>query len=82
MNEPIDTIEIHANVIMTTASLQAIVHHAKTMAGPGRQGRHSLDTADLVSAMVSRFLLENDFESYVEDPANYPERNPSKPSQP
>ena len=29
-------------------------------------------TAGLVNRMVSRFLLEKDFEAYVSDPGNYP----------
>jgi hypothetical protein len=40
--------------------------------GPDAKGHYRVDTADLVSHMVSRFLLERDFESYVKDISNYP----------
>jgi hypothetical protein len=35
-----------------------------------------VDTADLVSHMVSRFLLDRDFEAYVKDIGNYPKLTP------
>lgn len=68
----VDTIEIHTNVIMTTASLKAIVQNTKKLAGPDEKGRYKVDTADAVGKMVSRFLLEKDFEAFAEDEDNYP----------
>ncbi len=38
MSDTIDTIEVHANVIMTTASLKAIVENTKKFTEPGREG--------------------------------------------
>ena len=58
-----DTILVHANVEMTTASLEAIVANAKKLSRK--------DTADLVGEMISQFLLGQDFESYVNNLANY-----------
>ena len=72
MNEEIDTIEIRANVIMTTTSLKVIVDNTKKFAQKNRKGYYTVDTADAVGIMVSRFLLENDFESFVTDERNYP----------
>jgi len=50
---------------------QAIVANAKQVLGPDEKGVYRIDTADQVSAMISRFLLENDFEGFVKDITNY-----------
>lgn len=65
MSEVKDTITVHLNVEITTQSLQTIVENAKKKAGRDENGIYRIDTADKVSEMVSRFLLEKDFESYV-----------------
>jgi hypothetical protein len=66
-----DTLMIRANIEMTAASLQAIVENAKKVSGPNEKGVYRVDTADKVSEMISRFLLENDFESFVKNVDNY-----------
>ncbi len=71
MTTTIDTIEVHANVIMTTESLKAIVENTKRLARKNEKGHYTVDTADAVSGMVSRFLLEMDFESFTKDEKNY-----------
>ena len=63
MSERKDTILVHANVEMTTASLEAIVTNAKKLSRK--------DTADLVGEMISQFLLGQNFEAYVKDLDNY-----------
>jgi len=72
MSYNIDTIEVHTNVIMTTESLKAVVENTKKTAGKNEKGRLKVDTADAVGQMVSRFLLENDFEAFAKDESNYP----------
>ena len=72
MSDTIDTIEVHANVIMTTASLKAIVENMKKIAGQDEKGHVKVDTADAVNKMISRFLLERDFETFTRDKNNYP----------
>ncbi len=62
-----DTIVVNANVEMTTRSLQTIVENAKKKVGRDEKGFYRVDTADKVSEMISRFLLEKDFESYVKN---------------
>ncbi len=62
-----DTIVVNANVEMTTRSLQTIVENAKKKVGRDEKGFYRVDTADKVSEMISRFLLEKDFEGYVRD---------------
>ena len=62
-----DTIIVNANVEMTTGSLQTIVENAKKKAGRDKKGVYRVDTADKVSEIISRFLLEKDFEGYVKN---------------
>ncbi|MFO8085521.1 MAG: hypothetical protein R6U27_14525 [Desulfobacterales bacterium] len=71
MGEVKQTIKVHANVEITVASLQAIVENAKAIAGKNEKGVYRVDTADKVAEMISRFLLEKDFESYVSNIDNY-----------
>ena len=68
----VDTIEVRAIITMPTAALQAIVANAKALVGPNAKGHYRVDTAELVNRMVSRFLSEKGFETYVGDMANYP----------
>ncbi len=65
------TVVVRANVEMTVASLQAIVANAKAASRTDDKGLYRIDTADKVSEMISRFLLERDFESFVENADNY-----------
>jgi len=71
MTEEKDLIEVHVNVEITTASLQSIVENAKKISGRNEKGHYQVDTAGKVSEMISRFLLENDFEAYVRNMNNY-----------
>jgi hypothetical protein len=66
------TLIINANVDITADALQAVVENSKKIAGPGEDGVFHIDTADMVADMISRFLSEKDFESYVMDLGNYP----------
>jgi hypothetical protein len=66
-----DTIAVNVVVEMTTASLAAIVENAKRLSGRNEKGHYTVDTADKVSKMISRFLLENDFEHFVKTAENY-----------
>jgi len=66
-----DTIDVNVVVEMTTASLKAIVENAKRLSGKNDKGHYTVDTADKVGEMISRFLLENNFEGYVTTPENY-----------
>jgi hypothetical protein len=66
-----DTVVVNANVTITATALQAIVANAKKNAPRNEKGYYLVDTADKVSEMISRFLLENDFEGFAGDPGNY-----------
>lgn len=66
-----DTIAVNVVVEMTTDSLKAIVENAKRLSGRNEKGHYTVDTADTVSEMISRFLLEKDFEGFVKSAENY-----------
>jgi len=71
MTDEKDLIEVHVNLKITTASLQTIVENCKKIAGRNEKGYYRVDTAGKLNAMISRFLLENNFEGYVRDIKNY-----------
>jgi len=65
------TIEISAVLEITPESLQSIVGNGKQLAGQDEKGHFKIDTAELANRVISRFLMEKDFESYAEDIGNY-----------
>lgn len=71
MNGINNVLRVNAHVDMTAASLEAIVKNAKGLQGPDENGIYRVDTAGKVSEMISRFLLEMNFEGYVKDIKNY-----------
>jgi hypothetical protein len=71
MDESMETIKVHVNVEITPVSLQAIVKNAKIIAGRDQKGVYRVDTADKVSEMITKFLLEKDFESFALDINNF-----------
>ena len=71
MTEEKDTIEVRVNIKITITSLETIVENSKKLAGRNEKGHYRVDTAGKVSRMISRFLLENDFEGFVSDINNY-----------
>ena len=71
MSDPDNVLQVNAHVHMTAASLEAIVKNAKTLQGQDDDGIYRVDTVEKVNEMISRFLLENDFEGYVKDIRNY-----------
>jgi tRNA(Glu) U13 pseudouridine synthase TruD len=71
MSELKDTITVRVNVKITPESLKTIVENAKKSIGPNQSGVYRVDTAGKVDEMISQFLLEKDFESYVKNPINY-----------
>ena len=71
MNEFKELVTVRVNIDLTAASLQAVVENAKKIAGHNEKGIYRVDTAEWVNKMVSRFLIENDFESYAYNIENY-----------
>lgn len=72
MAEQKETLTIHVNLEIAPGALQAIVANGKALAGADERGHYRVDTADLAERMISRFLMEKDFEAYVTDIGNYP----------
>ena len=66
-----NVLQINAHVHMTSTSLEAMVENAKTLQGQDDDGIYRVDTVEKVNEMISRFLLEKDFEGYVKDIRNY-----------
>lgn len=64
------TLVINVNVEIPATALQAIVANAKKIAGHDQKGIYRIDTADKVSQVISKFLLETDFETYAKDIQN------------
>ena len=60
-----DKLRIHVNIDITAAALQAIVAYAKQLTRRNENGILSIDTAEQVSQVISRFLEEKDFENYA-----------------
>ena len=71
MNYAKETMRINVNVEITPESLQAVVRNAKSIVGKDQRGVYRVDTADLVSEMISKFLIEKNFEDYASDTGNY-----------
>jgi len=71
MTDEREKLVVNVNVEITAASLQAIVENVKKTTKCDSKGVYRVDTADKVSAIISCFLLENDFESYAKNIENY-----------
>ncbi len=71
MSSDDNKLSIHVNVKISADALQAIVGNAKKAAVRDADGVYRVDTADQVSAVITRFLDEKDFESFAQNPDNY-----------
>jgi hypothetical protein len=67
-----DVLRVHVNIGISAVTLKTVVATAKQIVGRDADGVYRVDTADIISEMVTRFLDQNNFESYVQDPHNYP----------
>ncbi len=72
MSESKGTVLVRANVELVTDALKVVVRIAKEIEGPDEKGLYRVDTAGKVGEMISKFLLEKDFEGYVREIDNYP----------
>ena len=66
-----DTLAVNVVIEISPNALQAIVENAKRLTGRNEKGHYTVDTADKVGEMISRFLAENDFDGFVNDPEKY-----------
>jgi hypothetical protein len=71
MKDKTDLIEIRVNIDIEPATLHRIVENAKKLSGLTEKGYYQVDTAAVVSKLISRFLLEEDFNAYAENLDHY-----------
>ena len=64
-------VRVHVNIELPASALQAVVANTKKKVAAVQGGRHPMDTADALSALISKFLQENGFEAFSEDENNY-----------
>ena len=55
MSDARQTLLVRAHVELTPETLQAIVQNAKEITGPDEKGVYRVDTAEMVSEMITKF---------------------------
>jgi hypothetical protein len=65
-------VSVHVNIDVSAEALQTVVGVARKLTGRDEKGHFRVDTADLLSDLISRFLAENDFAAFVRNEDNYP----------
>lgn len=71
MAEKPDMVRVNVTIDISGETLQTIVQTAKNIVGRNEKGHYRIDTADLVEDLLSRFIAERGFDSYVGDRGNY-----------
>lgn len=71
MAENSPTVNVHVNIELSAASLQAVVANSKKKADRHEHGHYRVDTADALSNLITTFLQENGFEAFAQDIDNY-----------
>lgn len=66
-----EMVVINTNIEISGLTLKKVVQMAKELKGPDEKGYFRIDTADLVSDLISRFLVEKKFDTYVADRRHY-----------
>jgi len=64
-------VNVHVTIDLPAACLKAVVSNWKKKNEKGAIERRRVDTADLLSELITRFLFEKDFEAYTADESNY-----------
>lgn len=64
-------VKVHVNIELSAASLQAVVANAKKKVGKDEQGRYRVDTADVLSDLITNFLQKKNFDEFTQDENNY-----------
>jgi len=71
MAEKPDMVRVNVTIDISGETLQTIVQTAKAITGRNEKGHYRIDTADLLEDLLSRFIAEKSFETYVTDRRNY-----------
>ena len=64
-------VRVHVNIELPASALKAVVANTKKKAAAADGGRYPMDTADALSALISKFLQEKDFNAFAENENNY-----------
>jgi len=65
------TITINAIIDIQTDTLETIVANETKAARSSKIKSRAIDTAGKIGELISRFLIENDFDSFAKDTLNY-----------
>lgn len=68
-NSPL--VRVHVNIELSASALQAVVANAKKKTGSDERGHYRVDTADVLSGLISKFLQQNGFDAFARDTDNY-----------
>lgn len=71
MSEHRPSVRVHVNIELSAASVRAVVANSKKKAGADPKSGHRMDTADALAALISKFLVEKDFDAFVRDMDHY-----------
>ncbi len=66
-----DKIDINARIQIDSDTLQALVSNSKQTVGPDARGIYRIDTAEVVNRLITAFLEEKGFNTYIRDMENY-----------
>jgi hypothetical protein len=66
-----DKLRVHVVIEVSAMAIQSLVVHYKRVGDRQPGEACHVDTADKLGEMISKFLDENNFDSYVQNPGNY-----------
>jgi hypothetical protein len=64
-------LKVHVYIELSAASIQAVVSNSKKKAGKDEKGRYRVDTADILSNLITKFLQDKNFDEFTQDETNY-----------
>jgi hypothetical protein len=71
MEKEKDMVTVQVNLDITVEALKTVVANAKAVAGKDDRGVYRVDTADKLGEIISRFLMDSDFQGFAADLENY-----------
>jgi len=71
MAEKPNMVRVNVTIDISGETLQRIVQTAKAIVGRTDKGHYRIDTADLLEDLMTRFIAERGFDTYVADRGNY-----------
>lgn len=71
MGNTTDAVSVNVTIDISGETLQTIVQTAQGIVGRNDKGHYRIDTADLLEDLLSAFIAEKGFATYVADRGNY-----------